>query len=307
MAQRDPCIDQYILNINRMLQHGDSSDTSQCESEYFVSMEESIEQDDDDGPFSVDIQTSMIKSYYLLEFVGSLCAAAFLYSNIFMMATVCRDHGLSWYLLARLINLASLGVVAHLFTSPDTYRSVSIMPSFLMVNAVTHGYPMRTLALCLLMHLTGSACAAILVVVIFSPIIHNISSAAIMHDVAGMQLSYSFVLIAILVHAVTAVCLTNITSSTTSANASVRTLHKIMLVALMSATFGFAIGPVGYMLPSLLLYVALTVAREEYTLLSLNILAAYGASILVVLVTYPVIALQVKFVWRKRYVRYIEY
>jgi hypothetical protein len=112
-----------------------------------------------------------------------------------------------------------------------------------------------------------------------------------MHDVAGMQLSYSFVLIAILVHAVTAVYLTNITSSTTSANASVRTLHKIMLVALMSATFGFAIGPVGYMLPSLLLYVALTVAREEYTLLSLNILAAYGASILVVLVTYPVIAL----------------
>ena len=121
------------------------------------------------------------------------------------------------------------------------------------------------------------------------------------------QINYSYLSIVTMVHAFIAIGLTVLTNSTTSLNAGKRMLHKMLLIFMASMTFGVILGPLGHIWPSLVLYIALHITRNDIDSLDVDTIIAYLSIILAILIMYPLVALQIKYIWRKKYIRYIEY
>jgi hypothetical protein len=278
-------------------------------------------------------QAAEINSYYLLEFVACVCATFLLYSNIFMFVLVVihnKDQGLQngstpnldintahgadiiiQYIIMRFINIMGIGMVAYVFINADTYKSISVTMDILIINAVIYKYRISVFAKYLVIHLLSVVFAAFLSILIFNDLIQDIATTTILGNtfILGQlpPINYSYLSIVTIVHAVIATGLVVLTNSTSSLNAGKRMLHKMLLIFMASITFGFILGPIGHIWPSLVLYVALLITRNDITSLNVDTIIAYLAILFAILIMYPLIALQIKYIWRKKYVRYIEY
>ena len=108
-------------------------------------------------------------------------------------------------------------------------------------------------------------------------------------------------------HTFLSIGITVLTNMTNSVNSRQFGIHKALVLFFISVTFGIVVGPIGHALPSLSLYCIIILVRRDYSLFDINLFATHAITVLAILIFYPIIAIQIKYVWRNRYRRYIEY
>lgn len=265
---------------------------------------------------TLEVQSSMVQPYFLLEFAACTFVTFLMHANILTFALLAtrsnsNDDALIKYIIYKVVNLSTLAAANYIFTSPDTYKSINMTISYLMINAIIYEYTFVTILRYIAIHITAALMSSFLALGIYHDLIQNVPTKTLLSNVfsttRSYSFSYSYILVAIIMHLLMSVALTVITNMTTSVNARSMTLHKAFTMFLISVTFGSVIGPIGYVLPNLVLYSAVIIARGEYTSFNFSLFTTYVLTVIAIFTAYPIIAVQIKFVWRNRYRRYIEY
>ncbi len=265
---------------------------------------------------NIEVQSHVANPYLLLEAFACICFNIVLFSNAFMFALVNNTVGISTdvvlrYIIAKATNLSCLGLITYIFTTPDTYKSINLTIEFLSINLVIYEYQFINILKYLCIHLGVAIVAAFVTIGMYYDIIKNIPTATLLATILPASKTYSFtysyVLIAIVMHLTTSIGITIVVNSSTSINAKQKAIHKALLLFFVNLTFGVVIGPVGYIWQNLVLYIIMILVRAEYSLLNIDMFITYAVMIISIIVFYPLIAIQIKFLWRNRYRRYIEY
>ncbi len=267
--------------------------------------------------YAIEVQSLATNPYYLLETAGCAISSLLLYSNLFMFAILAHRYPdndsdvFLRYVSIKLINFSSIGFIVYIFTNPDTFKSVSITSKDLMINAILYEYKFNMILKYLAIHIIVNILIAVATIGIYYHIIDDIPTQSILTNIFASSRSYTFnvsyILVAIILHSACGIGLAVITNMTTSINARSKVIDKFFLLFLLSVTFGTVVGPIGYVWPSLVLYCCIILIRGDFHLFDYNLFITYLSTILVIVCLYPLIALQIKFVWRKKYIQYIEY
>ena len=264
----------------------------------------------------LDVQTTMKKPYLLLEFFACLSINMILSSNALMYALVLfRSHEdigvIIPYVFSKAINLACLGIFSYIFTAPDTYKSINLTIEYLMINAIVYEYSFVHILKYLAIQFIAATVAAFVSIGTYYDLIEDIPITLILGSVfsssRSYRFSYSYVLVALMMHISLSIGLTILTNMTTSINSRRVAIQKAVLIFFVSLTFGAVIGPIGYVWPNLVLYVVIIISRNDYALFDSSLFATYAAVLIAIIIIYPIVAIQIKFVWRNKYRRYIEY
>lgn len=265
---------------------------------------------------TLKVQSTMKNSHLTLEFVASLCLNFMLCNNAFMFALVELRDGNSMdivlqYILAKLINLSCVGLISCIFTSPDTNKSVNVTLEYLAINTVVYKYKFSNILKYLAVYIAAGITAALLSVLVYHDLINTIPTKKLLSNMfssnRSYKFNYSYILVSVIMHALVSVGLTMITNTTSSINSKRKAIQKAGLTIFASITFGIVVGPVGYVFPNLALYCMIVVTRNDYSTFDLSLFATYTITLFAIVILYPIIAIQIKFVWRNKYRRYVEY
>lgn len=264
----------------------------------------------------LEIQASMQNPYLILEIFACLCLNIILCSNIFMFAIITTKFEASSdiiirYVISKALNLSGVGLVTYIFTSPDTFKSISITLEYLSINSVIYEYKFMDVLRYLFIHFIVAIGSALLCIGMYYELIESISTQLLLSFVFSSKrnysFSYSYIIVSILMHTFLSIGLTILTNMTNSMNSRQRAIHKALLTFFISLSYGAIIGPIGYVWPNLALYIIIIIIRNEYDLFNNSLFITYVVSLLATLIFYPVIAVQIKYFWRNKYRRYIEY
>lgn len=267
---------------------------------------------------NLEVQSSMSKPYLLLEFASSLVLNICLCSNAFTLILIATDRNgvehtdnLVRYIIIKMINLVFVGLVSFVFTTPDTFKSVNVTIEYLAINIIVYDYEFSHIIKYLGIHLMTAVVGCLFSIGMFYEYINHLPTEQILPNIIVSSFSftfnYSFILISFVVHLGIASGLTVVSNHSNSTNAKKKTLYKAAIFMFASVAFGSVIGPIGYMFPQLLLYSMIILIRGDFDLFNASLFISYIVTIISVIVLYPIIAIQIKFFWRNRYRRYIEY
>lgn len=265
---------------------------------------------------AIEVQSQMSNPYLLLETCACLCFNVVLFCNAFMFSLINNTVGVNTdivvrFVIAKAINLSCLGLITYVFTTPDTYKSINLTIEYLSVNVIIYEYSFMTIMKYLIIHICMAVIAAFLTIGIYYDIIEHIPTTILLSSILPTTKTYSFTysyaIIAVIMHMATAVGLTIISNAATSMNARRKAIHKAVLLFFINITFGAVIGPLGYIWQHLMLYSAMIIIRKEHSLFNIELFITYVVMIIAVIIVYPIIAIQIKFFWRNKYRRYIEY
>lgn len=265
---------------------------------------------------ALEVQSTMKTPYMKLEFIACFSLNMILCSNSFMLALVDSKQDILLenifrYVLFQIINLACLGFMSYIFTSPDTYKSINITIKYLAINSIVYEYKFSIILKYIGIHLCAGILASLASIGIYHDLITDIPTSKLLSVIfatkRSFSISYSYILVSIMMHFSLSAGLTILTNTTTTINSRIRALQKALLTLFVSITFGAVIGPIGHIWPYLSLYSMVILTRREYDSFNLNLFITYASTILAIIVFYPLMAIQIKFFWRNRYRRYIEY
>lgn len=264
---------------------------------------------------SLEVQSSMDKPYLLLEFAASVILNVILCSNDFMFAIISqpdmdtKTDSIIRYIIAKVVNLSFVALVPFIFTTPDTYKSINVTVEYLAINIIIFEYDFVHILKYLGIQAISSIIGCLISIGLYFEYIRDLKTDQILPNVMGSSFAfnYSYVIVSMIVHTCIAAGLTVISNDASSINAKKKTLHKALLFFFCGLSFGSIIGPVGYMIPQVCLYSMLIISKGDYHLFNTGMFVAYVLSIIGILVFYPLMAVQIKFYWRNRYKRYIEY
>lgn len=262
---------------------------------------------------ALEVHSTMTSPYYILQFIGCMCLNITLCSNslITTVGSSINNSTIFTFLVIRLINILCLGFFSYIFTSPDTFKSINITFSCLAINSVIYEYSLVSFMKYIAIHIVAGILSSLLAIGIYYDLIRDIPTDRLLENIfpstITIHFGYSFVFVAILSHIALSTGITLITNMTTSMNARKQAINKSMFIFFINIIFGMISGPIGYLWPNLCLYGMLPILRNEFVELDKHLIIVYSTSILCVLLFYPFVAIQIKFVWRNKYRRYIEY
>ncbi|KAG7394171.1 hypothetical protein PHYBOEH_005565 [Phytophthora boehmeriae] len=266
-------------------------------------------------PVTLGIQSRMVNPYYMLELLSCMTFDLIICSNSFTF-TLIVDASTELnaplrFLVFKAINLACLAFVLYVNTNSDTYKSLNVTIEYLAVNAVIYEYPILVVIKYLMIRIVSGFVMAFAPTGIYYNLIDKYTTEQLVANVlfvtSGYTFTYSYYLTAILLHFSVAIGLTVLTDSTTSSNARSRVIAKSAIIYFCRSSFGVVVGPVGYIWTNVALYLSVIVTRHRYDLVDVHWMATYIVMIVGVIVIYPLIAIQIKFIWKNKYRRYIEY
>lgn len=262
------------------------------------------------------IQSIMVNPSLILEFISCFTFNLFVCGNVFMFSILNTESELGLesivrYVLIIVINVSLLGMITFICAGPDTFRSVNITLAYLSINAIFYKYSFINYLRYLFIHFVAALLAALISIGMYNDVLKDISTSDIQKNMFALQkpisFSYSFALITLVAHACLSLGIMVLVSMTTSINARARAIHKAILIFFISITFGVVIGPIGYSWPILTVYSMLLIVRNDYEEFNLNMFATCASTIIVIVILYPILALQIKYTWRNRYSKYVEY
>ena len=153
--------------------------------------------------------------------------------------------------------------------------------------------------------------SSIVAIGVFHNYIRDIPAAAMISESVQsspwVEFTISTVMLLLLMHIFVAIGLTLLTNSTSSLNAFNRSLQKSLLLYFTSSIFGLLVELVGMTLPSLVLYMIWSVVQNDYSHFNVDLLKITAVSLVVIIIIYPIIAISIKYVLRKKFLRYVEY
>ena len=262
---------------------------------------------------ALEVHSTMTAPYFRLQFVGCIILYSVLCNNYFIEAIInnSESDNIFSFLVIRAINMMCIGFFTYIFTSPDTFKSTNLTLACLLVNTIIYEYRLLVFLQYFSLHIIAGFVASALVTTIYYDILVHIQTETLLNHIFPFNkkydFGYSFVLVVIMSHFCLAVGLTMITNMTTSLNARKRAIHKACFKFFISILFGVVVGPIGYTLAYLSLYITIAVIRNEFNEIDKGLLIVQSITIFSMLILYPFVAIQIKFVWRNKYRRYIEY
>lgn len=267
--------------------------------------------------FSIgDMQSSKPRHYFLLEFLTCFCIHFIVANNALMVgfhnANKTVEIGFNGtYLVYKIINIISIGFGLYIFTTPDTYKSINGTLQFLMINTIIYEYTFLDVLKYFAIQIAASIPAVWLAIGLYYHLIKEISTVSLVRNVIACSHAYTFDLscipLILLSHVVVSIGLSIICNDTTSLNANKKILYKMGFLLFMNLTVGPVIGSVGYVLSNFILYTTLIVIRNEYAIYDTYLLISYITIFIIVIILYPIVGVYNKFVWRRKYLKYIEY
>ncbi len=323
----------YEVNINRMITSGTrannksssehSSDIKEISLDHIPNLDEFILNElIDDNQLETDehlleIESSLPSPLYLLEFVLCTCSFMMLYSNVFLVSILIskynsmQNNHIEMYIFLKLINFISISMLLYIFTSVYTFKSISILTKFLMINAIVFEYKYSTILKYIIIHILSSFVATLVTIGLYYSIMDNVPTRQILTIIfpekISSHLSLSCIALAVIIHIFLIIILYTITASTTSSNAKIKNIQKIAFLSIIGITFEIILGPIEYIMPNIVLYIGVIVFRGAYDLLNTKIVITYICSLFLIIIVYPLLTLQIKTVWRKKFIKYLEY
>ena len=215
------------------------------------------------------------------------------------------------YMIAKTSAVIYIAVVPYIFINPDTFKSINTTIEYLSVNVVIYEYNFMNTLKYLAAHIVANLIGVITSIAVYYDYIKHIASDTILKSVISssdtFSFNYSHAFILIVSHIVCAISLTVISNTATSSNAHIKALIKSVVLFTISLASGAIIGPIGYTLPNIILYVSIVVVKGSYDIINTDLVIANCVTIIGILILYPIIAINIKFYWRNKYRRYIEY
>lgn len=266
---------------------------------------------------NLEVQSSMEHPYLWLEFIGSVALSVLLCGNDLMFSIITsssmgqRSDPILRYVFSKLINLSFVALVPFVFTTADTYKSINITIEYLAVNIVVYEYSFVDILKYVGIQLAASILGAIISYGVYYEYVDHLTSRQILPNIFisafTFRFNISYVVVSLLVHIAIAIALTVISNDCSSINAKKKTVQKALLFLFSGFSFGLFIGPVGHIVPQLCFYAIVIVAKEDFGLFNEHMFITYSVTVLGIILLYPLVAIQIKFYWRNRYRRYIEY
>lgn len=249
--------------------------------------------------------------YPSIEFVAAGCFYFLVGSNALMIATLnVRDGTTSAYMLTRVMDLSCLTLVSMIFSSSDTYKSVGISLNYLVVNFVLYDYSLPQTLLYLWIHVFTSIICSTLAVGVYRSLLVDVPTREVLLLILPPR-PHMFDAAILAFVAVTHICaaagITMFSLSTNSVNFRAHSLYKSIFMLILNLAVGVAVGAIGYEWSCLMTYLALIVSRGDYDAIDGRLVASYLVNTLLMFVVYPFIAIQIKYSWRNKYRRFIEY
>lgn len=263
----------------------------------------------------IGIQSRMSNPYFMLEIVACMCFDLVLCSNAYVFTIITdadADAAIPLrFLVYKGINLGCLAIITAIFTTPDTYKSLNITIEYLAINAIIYEYQIATVLKYLLIRLVSGAVMAFTVTGIYLNLLVDYTTEDLVSNIlfvaSNYKFTYAYYITAVLLHISIAIGLTLLTDSATSTNARSRAYLKSLVIYFCRNSFGIVVGPVGYIWTNIMLYLAIVSLRNRFDLIDVRWVATYLITIVGIIVIYPLIAIQIKFIWRDKVRRYLEY
>lgn len=265
----------------------------------------------------LEVQSSMEHPYLLLEFGSGLLLKFIICSNTFLFAYIGsldesqESNLIVRYILIRLMNFAFVAMIPYVFTTADTFKSINVLLEYLLINIIIFEYEFSIIIKYIAIHILAGVLAAVLSYAVFYEYSKNLTLEQILPNISvssfQFRINYSYILVTIIVHFCLSIALTIISNNATSMNAKKKTVYKAVCLLLCGLVTGYVIGPAGYILPRLCLYCVVVLAKGKPDAFNTDMFISYIIVILCTIIAYPFIAIQIKFFWRNRYRRYLEY
>ncbi len=252
---------------------------------------------------------------YIIEFILSLITFMMFYGNMFMIVVLMfksdNDHPYVSYFLIKVINLAMVGLIICISTTPNTYKAINILTKIMMINTIVYGYSPMMFIIYFLIHLLSIVLSSIIVLFEVNNIISDIPTDYLINTIffpnQSIQVNAMFVIATIFYHFVVIIGLIIISQSSNSYNVKTNVIQKLLLITIVSAPYEIMFGPITYALPNLFLYIGIIISKNAYELFDINVILSYICSTLIIMIIYPLVALLIKVKGRKKIIRYIEY
>lgn len=263
-----------------------------------------------DSAFGNGVQPS-VPIYPPIELMAAGCFYFLVASNSLMIAVLdVRNGAIVAYVITRVIDLSCLAFTCMVFPTSDTYRSVSVSLNYLVINFVVYDYSLSQTLIYLWIHVFTSVTCSALAIGAYSSLLADMPTRDILPLILPPR-PHMFDAVMLVFVAMTHICaaagIALLSLSTNSVNFQMRALYKTIYLLILNLVLGVAVGVVGYEWSCLMTYLALIVSRGDYDVADGRLIASYLINTLLMFVVYPFIAIQIKYSWRNKYRRFVEY
>jgi glycerol uptake facilitator-like aquaporin len=265
---------------------------------------------------SIEILPGLINRYYLVEFASCLAVSIGISSVVFMLNILSNEsdnpsNPLLYYMISKTVQFFIAGIIISIFTNADTYRSVNVSVDFLAINWVLHDYTFPMVLKYMVIQLLACILGTLISIGMHYNILSKLPKTDLLNSIILVNPEYiltsSYILLSIFIHTINVIGLTFIMDRANSLNYHEKIFHKVIYIYGLSLLYCTIIGPLGFMIYRLTLYICISFIFDIHPNENNSIMIMVAVHLVIKLLIYPFISFHVKFVWKNSIRRYLEY
>lgn len=248
--------------------------------------------------------------YYKLEFIVCFLISISANHTLFLVNNDAPSIFLN--ILRKILYFGIITVIAYLFTTADTYRSINISIDFLPINWIIFNYSFIVVLKYLLIQVVAISIGSYVSVMLYYDELNILNKdeiiLSIMSTINTDFISIGHITTIIYVHLITVIGNTMIMDYTNSLTCRYNICQRISYLSLVSIIYGHIIGPFSLLIYRIGLYLAIiSVFPKHYSGGDSSFLVLGMVNILIKMLIYPFIVYYTKYIWKHKILRYIEY
>lgn len=267
--------------------------------------------------YSQPIQPNQINNeiiapqYYKLEFLICLLISISANHTIFLVVSDNVDN-IFLNVFRKILHFSLIVIISYAFTTADTYKSINVSIDFLPINWILYNYPIRVVVNYMFVQviaiIIGSYISIGLYYTEISMLTKNQILISIMSTTDIKYISINHVVTILYAHIISAIGNTIIMDYTNSLTCRYNMIQRISYLCIVSILYGHIIGPFTLLIYRIILYLSIiSVFPKFYSHDHQEFLIVGSINILIKLLIYPFIVYYTKYIWKHKFLRYIEY
>ncbi len=260
---------------------------------------------------NIEIDLININKYYKLNFLVCFLTSILFTSNIFMLAIIEADDKLM-FIIRIVLESIILSMINYVFISSNTYKSMNLSLEFLAINWVFYEYSISTMLKYFVVNLLGIFTGCYFTIGMYYTKLINIDKKNLLDLIITTKYDNDFTIdkisLSIFIHVILIIGTSFILSEVNSINCMKRYMYVIYYYLLINLVYELFVGQIVFIMYKLGLYLSIiSIFSDTHIYYNNFLLITTLIYILTKIIIYPLVAFYVKYVWKNKILRYLEY
>jgi hypothetical protein len=250
---------------------------------------------------------SSLKTFYILELIGSLIYSFFYSNNILLILSMRISNNYLAYQLKIIFDSIALLLIIYSFTNVATYKSLNITLEYTLINSIIFNYDLLIVFKYILLEFISAIVGSLLLLGICYTYFLDIPSSAISFLIPPVYTNvYIYLVVNTITYIIFLISSTLVIMYGTSLSCKKTVINKIIISLFLNSLFIYNAFSINNIIVSYAFRISYSIIHQNLSLLSTIDLYIYLAYLVLIMMLTPLLIKYFNTKFKTWYARYIE-